>query len=61
MFSFIPQFLGVGNRSCRLCGRTSLKRDMFHDPELGWFCDWPERCKWAKWQGQSAESNVYRL
>lgn len=44
------QFLGIGNRTCKLCGWTSLKKTMFYDPEYGWFCNWEERCKWAKWE-----------
>lgn len=46
----LMQFLGIGNRTCRLCGWTSLKETMFFDPEYGWFCNWEERCKWAKWE-----------
>ena len=24
---------------CRLCGRSSPKREMFHDKVYGWFCN----------------------
>lgn len=52
----IKQYLGLETRSCRLCGWTSLKREMFHDPDLGWFCNWQERCKWAKWEGANRKT-----
>ncbi len=43
------QFLGVGNRTCTLCGWTKTKDQMVYDPEHGWFCDTAEWRKWAKW------------
>ncbi len=50
IISQLKQYLGVGNRTCALCGLTKDQGDMVHHPRWGWFCDAIERGFYAKWE-----------